>query len=143
MVTRAAAGLLGFVLGLGAAAAVAQTVPELILSVAPSPLRPGSTGTLQVQIASPETLTNAVLTASAPSGLTVSPARMAVGRVRPPGGPRPPTTPIFNERPPPALGVVPVRNLRVTAGAAGEYDVTVTLSFEGGSVSRSLTISAR
>jgi len=135
------AGLLGFAAALLATgAAGAQPVPELVLSVAPSPLRPGTAGMLQVQIATTEPLSNAVLSASAPAGVTVSPTRMTVGRVRPPS--TAPAKPLLHPNPPP-LGVVPVRNLRVTARAAGDYEVTVTLSFDGGSVSRSLTVSSR
>ena len=125
----------------GAPAVWAQVAwPEIVLSVAPSPLPVGSTGRLQIQINATERLSNAVLIATATEGLTVSPGRMVVGRVDPPSaGPR---TPIFNPSPP-ALGVVPVRNFRVAPSRWGDFEVTVTLSYDGGSISRSLTVSAR
>src|SRR5205085_608528 len=113
---------------------------ELILSAVPATLQAGVTGRLQIQIAATEQLANAVLSAAAPSGLTLSPTRMSVGTVRPPS--TAPATPIFQPNPP-ALGVVPVRNLRATAAQAGDYEVTVTLTYDGGSVSRTLTIQAR
>jgi hypothetical protein len=136
-----AAGLFGFAAALlMAATAHAQTVPELIVGVAPATLRTGVPGRLQIQMVATEQLSNAILSAVAPSGLTLSPARLTVGTVRPPS--TGPATPIFQPNPPP-LGVVPVRNLRATAAEAGDYEVTVTLTFDGGSVSRTLTIQAR
>jgi hypothetical protein len=113
----------------------------LILSVAPSPLRVGAQGTLQVQISATETLNGAVLTASAPAGLSLAQTRLTVGRVRPPTTAT--TAPASVIQPNPPLGVVPVRNIRLTASQPGDYDVTVTLTYDGGSISRSLTVQAR
>jgi hypothetical protein len=125
-----------------AASAMAQSV-ELILSVAPSPLRTGAQATLQVQIVATEQLSGAVLSASAPSGISFSQSRMTLGRVRPPSTASTPTPTPSVIQPNPPLGVVPLRNFRLSAAQAGDYDVTVTLSYDGGSVSRSLTIQAR
>jgi hypothetical protein len=129
-------------LAAGAPGASAQVAwPELILRAAPSPLPAGTTGTVQVQIVAAERLSNAVITATAsPSGLTLSPARLVLGRVDPPNNAA--RMPMLNPSQP-ALGVVPTRNLRITASQAGTYEVTVSLSYDGGSISQSVAVTAR
>ncbi|MBM3534982.1 MAG: hypothetical protein FJX60_18305 [Alphaproteobacteria bacterium] len=136
--TMAAAVVAALAMAADASAQVAW--PEIILSVAPTPLAPGATGRLQIQIVARERLSNAVLTASAAAGVTLSPSRLNLGRVDPPSvGSRTPTI----SPAPPVLGAVPVRNMRIGAAQPGTYEVTVTLSYDGGSISESYAVSVR
>lgn len=142
MKLSAAASVLLVSLALSAPTGSAQVAwPELILRAQPSPLAVGATGLIQVQIVTTERLSNAALAATAaPSTLAISPARLTVGRVEPPSSA--PRTPIFNPSPP-VHGVVPSRNFRIAAAQAGTYEVTVTLSYDGGSISRSAVVTVR
>ncbi len=128
-------GLLGLIFGL---AACIETLPELVVTAVPSPLRPGEAGTLRVSIVSTEEIPTAVLSVSSPPGLAVSPDRVvltrvpAVGGSSPPAGRSPPN--------PPPLGVVPARNFALMPKQQGEYVVTVTLAYGGRSVEKTTTV---
>lgn len=130
-----AIGLLGLILGF---AACTETPPELIVTAAPSRLRPGEAGTLRVSIVSAQEIPNAVLSISSPPGLAVSPDRVvltripAVGGSSPPAGSSPPN--------PPPLGVVPARNFTLMPKQQGEHLVTVTLVYGGHSVGKTATV---
>ena len=130
-----AAGLAGLILSLGACA---QPAPELIVTAVPPRLRLAEGGLLQVSIASRTAIASAVLSVDAPGGLDVSPDRVTLSRlpavsdVPAPAAASPPN--------PPALGLVPMRNFSLKAKEVGEHRVTVTLTFDGHSVSRTVAV---
>ena len=114
---------------------------DLIVTAVPPSLRVAETGVLRVSIAARTAIEAASLTIRSSPGLDASPPSFTLSRLVPAGAA---PSPAAGSPPnPPALGVVPIRNFTLKPTEAGTHRMTVTLSFDGRSVSRTVDLTVR
>lgn len=132
------AGVAVLMLGLGACD---DPAADLIVTAVPPSLHVAETGILQISIAARAAIETASLTIQPSRGLDAFPPSFTLSGLVPAGAA---PSPAAGSPPnPPALGVVPVRNFTLKATEAGTQRVTVTLSFDGRSVSRTVDLAVR